>query len=230
MTTCRLPVLLLSALSLLGCTEYVTKEEFAPKMYSEQPKSILVLPPINKTTAANAKDYYLTTVADPLTNNGYYVFPIEVVVDILQQEGLSDTETMQNLPPQKFKEFFGADAVLYVTLSEWDTKYLVTAGSVNVRAECILKSTRNGEELWFYDKEISVSTTGSSGGSAGWGGLIAQIVSTAVKTATQDYVPVAREVNQKIFETIPFGKYHKDFGKDRAAKLEKKEKSGDKKK
>jgi hypothetical protein len=102
-----------SFIYLTGCTTYITKQEFAPKMYTEHPISILVLPPLNKTTAVDAKEYYVTTVAPPLTNSGYYVFPMEVVYDILQQEGLSETETMLNVPVQKFKEFLGADAVLY---------------------------------------------------------------------------------------------------------------------
>ena len=140
------------AASLAGCASYVTKEEFAPKMYSEHPVSILVLPPINKSTAADAKEYYATTVAEPLTNSGYYVFPMEVVYDILQQEGLFDTETMLYVPTQRFREFFGADAVLYVTILEWDTQYLIIDGSVTVKAACELRSTHTGDVLWFYDE------------------------------------------------------------------------------
>jgi hypothetical protein len=228
MNTIRVGTLVLLLFCSMGCASYITKEEFAPKMYSDQPLSILVLPPINKTTAADAKEYYLTTVAEPLANMGYYVFPIEVVVDILQQEGLSDTETMQGVPPQKFREYFGTDAVLYVTLTNWDTQYLVLSGSVTVKAECVLKSTRTGEELWFYDKVVSVSTEGESGGSSGLMGLFVKAVTTAVKTATQDYVPLARQVSEKIFETMPYGKYHNGFGQDRSAKIEKKEKSPEK--
>ena len=127
MNSRQLLAFLVLGLLLSGCASYVTKEEFAPDMYTEHPVSILVLPPINKTTAADAKEYYATTVAEPLTNSGYYVFPMEVVYDILQQEGLFDTETMLNIPVQKFKEYFDADAVLYVTLLEWDTQYFITS-------------------------------------------------------------------------------------------------------
>ena len=115
-------------ITLSGCATFVTKEEFAPEMYNEHPLSILVLPPINNSTAADAKEYYATTVAEPLTNSGYYVFPMEVVYDMLQQEGLYDTETMTDIPVEKFKQYFGADAVLYVTIQEWDTQYLLTSG------------------------------------------------------------------------------------------------------
>ena len=214
--------LIAMAASLIGCTPHITKEEFAPKMYSDHPVSILVLPPMNKTTAADAKEYYATTVAEPLTNSGYYVYPMEVVYDVLQQEGLFDTETMLSVPPQKFKDFFGADAVLYVTLLEWNTKYFLTSGSVNVKAACELKSTHTGETIWFYDEEVSVNTSGESGGASGLVGLFVTAVTTAVKTATQSYIPLARDASAKILLAMPYGKYNKEYDKDRSSQIEKK--------
>lgn len=218
----RFAVLVAAALALGGCTKHVTKEEFAPGMYKEHPVSILVLPPINKTTAADAKEYYATTVAEPLTNSGYYVYPMEVVYDVLQQEGLFDTETMLNVPPQKYREFFGADAVLYVTLLKWDTHYFLTSGSVTVQAACELRSTLTGDVIWFYDEAVEVNTSGSSGGSGGLAGLIAQAISTAITTATQSYIPLARDASEKIFRAMPYGQYHGQYGKDGKMKVEKK--------
>jgi hypothetical protein len=208
------------SLSLFGCKTFQAKEDYSPKMYSERPLSILVLPPVNKTTAADSKEYYATTVAQPLTNSGYYVFPMEVVYDILQQEGLSDAETMSNIPPQKFREFFGNDAVLYVSILKWNTSYVVVSGSVTVQAECELKSSITGETLWAYNEEVTVSTEGSNYGSGGWVGLIAKVVSTAIQTATQDYVPLATTANEKIFATLPYGKYHKRFDHDKKDRIE----------
>lgn len=223
MKTLHFLIALYLVITLSGCASYITKEEFAPDMYSEHPVSILVLPPINNSTAADAKEYYATTVAEPLTNSGYYVFPMEVVYDVLQQEGLYDTETMKDIPVQKFHEYFGADAVLYVTIQEWDTQYLITSGSVDVKAACELKSTSTGDVLWYYDEEVSVNTSGSSGGAGGLAGFIAQVVTTAIQTAAQDYVPVARDVNKQIFIAMPFGIYHKDYNNDRQFKIKKKE-------
>lgn len=211
------------AVLLGGCTAHITKQEFAPKMYNEHPLTILVLPPINKSTAADAKEYYTTTVAEPLTNSGYYVFPMEVVNDVLKQEGLFDTETMENVPLQKFREFFGADAVMFVTIVEWNTQYLVTSGSVKVKITCVLRSTNTGESLWFYDDVVSVNTTGDSGGASGLAGLLVTAVSTAVKSATTDYVPIAKKVNENIFLAMPFGKYHTKYNSDQKMSIEKRE-------
>jgi hypothetical protein len=217
------------AIALWGCNPTITKQDFAPKMYEQHPVSILVLPPQNKSTAADAKEYYTTTIAEPLTNSGYYVYPVEVVNDVLKQEGLYDTETMLNVPPQKFKEFFGADAVMYVTILEWDTHYMVIAGSVSVRIACVLKSTTSGDILWFYDDVINLDTSGDSGGAGGLAGLLAKAVTTAIKTAATQYVPIARNVNKQILVAIPYGKYHPDYNKDAKVKIVKKKEIEEKK-
>lgn len=221
-------LIILGTLVYAGCNPNVTKQEFAPKMYTERPLSILVLPPINKSTAADAKEYYTTTIAEPLTNSGYYVLPIEVVNDVLKQEGLFDTETMSNVPVQKFKEYFGVDAVLYVTILQWNTSYLITSGSVNVKLACELKSTKSGEVLWFYDDVVEVSTEGSSGGAGGWVGLLVKAATTAIKTAATDYVPLARKANAKILVALPCGRYNQSFNQDGGVRIERKKSLEDK--
>ena len=62
---------------------YTTKFAEFPIMYEEKPNSILILPPINESTDAEAKDYYSTTIPIPLLLHGYYVFPYELTSEIL---------------------------------------------------------------------------------------------------------------------------------------------------
>lgn len=200
---------------LSSCAKVTTKQEAFPYMYEERPLSILVLSPINLTTAADAKEYYSTTIAEPLSFAGYYVYPMEVVSDILKSEGLYDTELLVNLPPEKFKQFFGADAVLYVKLLKWDTSYYVLGGSVTVSVDFMLKSTATGKVLWKYDGTIMVDTTGDSHNVPGMAGLFVKLLSTAIKTATTDYVPLARQANRITISTLPYGKYHLYFDKDK---------------
>ncbi len=219
----RVLILLVLSFSMIGCAKYITKEEFAPEMYKNQPLSILVLPPINESTDVEAKDFYPATIAEPLTNSGYYVYPIEVITDVLQKEGLSDTESMFDVPIEKYKEFFGADAVMYVRILKWDTVYLITSGSVTVHIAAEIKSTDTGEVLWFYDDVVSVSTSGSDGGMGGFAGLIAQAVTTAINTATQQYISLAQEANKTVFSAIPYGHYHPKCGKDQKMRIKKKD-------
>jgi hypothetical protein len=55
-----------------------------------RPRSILVLPPLNESTAVEATYGYLSTVSRPLAERGYYVFPIEVVDRFLEGERLTE--------------------------------------------------------------------------------------------------------------------------------------------
>jgi hypothetical protein len=195
----------------------MTKYEAFPKVYAERPLAILVLPPINETTAADAKEYYVTTIAEPLSFSGYYVFPIEVISEIMKNEGLYDTEALLNLPPNKFKEYFGADAVMYIWIKKWSTSYYVIGGNVSVSIRSVIKSTGTGDDLWQYEGTIIEDTTVTSSG-GGLAGLAVAIIATAVKTAATDYVPIAKRANYLILNTVPCGKYHPKYDKDREEK------------
>lgn len=205
-------------LLLTGCATHMTKYEAFPRMYAERPLAILVLPPINETTAADAKEYYSTTIAEPLSFSGFYVFPIEVVSEIMKNEGLYDTEALLNLPPNKFKEYFGADAVMYISIKKWSTSYYVIGGNVSVSIRSAIRSTTTGNDLWQYEGTIIEDTSVRSTG-GGLAGLAVAIVATAIKTATTDYVPIAKRANYMILNAIPCGKYHPKHDKDREEKV-----------
>jgi len=203
-----------------GGPKLITKEAAFPKMYEEQPRSILVLPPINESTAADAKEYYSTTLAEPLSINGYYVFPMEVTTELLKKEGFYDTELILNTSPQKFGEYFGADAVLYPKIVKWDTSYYVVGGHVSVGLDFLLKSTKSGATLWKYNHTIVLDTTGENVSSGNpLVDLVGQLVLTAVKTASADYLPLARQANFMTINTMPTGRYNQSFNADRAVQI-----------
>src|SRR5437879_7019697 len=52
------------------------------------PRSIVVLPPLNESTAVEATYGYLSTVTRPIAEQGYYVFPVAVVDQFLKENGL----------------------------------------------------------------------------------------------------------------------------------------------
>ena len=201
----------LLAVFLTGCQapKYITKEKAFPKVYNEKPASILVVPAINNTTAADAINLYSTTVAYPLAEAGYYVLSVPYTQKFLAREGIADGAQAAQVPLDKYKQLFGTDAVLFVTLKQWDTNYSVVAGNVTVSAKVDMYSTQTEEKIWSYDSTIVYNTSGNTGG-----GLLADLIATAIQTAVQDYVPVARTVNSQIVHTMPVGKYHPRHGKD----------------
>ena len=204
-----LVVLLLSA-----CVPKMsTKLAEFPMMYEEKPASILILPPMNKSTAADAKEYYSTTIQEPLAFAGFYTFPYPITSEILKMEGIYDTELLVNLPLSKFKEYFGADAVLFTTIKKWDLSYMVLASTLTVSIDCKLKSTTSNQILWKYTGTVVVDLSGGNAG-GGLAGLIVKVIVAAVQSAAADYAPYARQANYRALSSMPYGKYHSEHNKD----------------
>ena len=208
--------ILLSSVVLISCgPTKSTKYAQYPSMYSENPKTILIIPPVNNTTAANGKDLLRTTITTVLSDKGYYVLPIEPIFDFFKMNGAySIAETSEKLPLDKFSSMFGADAVMKVTLMEWDRHYYVVSGNVEVEIKYELISTKTGKTLWTNHKHLKVDTSSSSGG-GGIGGMVADLAATAVATATTKYVDVAAEVHKQALLELPEGFYSKRFGQDK---------------
>ena len=199
-----------AATVMTGCASHqeITKGEAFPKMYEENPRSILVLPAMNESTAAEAKDYYATTIEMPIAQMGYYVFPMEMVGDILKQEGVYDTELLYSMPANKFYDYFGADVVMFTRIKKWDVAYAVVASSLTVTIESEAVSTKTNEKLWSYEGSVTVDLSGGSNSGGSLAGLVAQAIATAINTAAADYVEYARVANARLFFALPAGPYH----------------------
>ena len=168
---------------------------------------------MNESTAADAKEYYSTTIQEPLAYTGYYTFSYPITSEILKMEGIYDSELLVDLPLVKFKEYFGADSVLFTKIKKWDLSYMVIASTLTVSIDCSLKSTSTDRELWKYNGTVVVDLSGGNSG-GGVAGLIAKAIVTAVSTAMADYVPYARQANYTALYSLPYGKYHSQFEKD----------------
>lgn len=202
---------------LSACTApSISKGDKFAKMYAENPTTVFVMPPINNTTAADAKEYYSTTIAEPLAFSGFYVLPTVITDELLKSQGMYDTEILLDQPLGKFKEFFGADAVLFTQITKWDKSYMVLAANLTVSINAQLKSTTTNELLWEYSGTIVADLSGQSSSGNPLVDLIVKAVVTGINTAATDYVPYARLANVQLLNSVPFGKYHARAGQDRA--------------
>ncbi|MBF8273860.1 MAG: protein of unknown function DUF799 [Magnetococcales bacterium] len=204
---------------LSACAPPINKITAFPHMYEDgRPITVMMLPPINHTTAADAKELYATTVPVPVTNHGFYLYPTSVVFDLMKQDGIFDTEILKDVPPRVFRDKFGADAILVVEIEQWDTSYFILGGNVTVALNMSMRSTGTGEEVWSRKVKVVVDTSGGDGG-GGIAGLVVKLAVAAVQTATTDYVPIARMANDKAIAAMPYGKRHPMFDKDRLEEL-----------
>lgn len=204
-------------LLLCSCGTQQTRLSMYPKMYEEKPLTILVMPPINNTNHAEAKDYFYSSLAKPLAEKGYYVVSPYLALDLLKQESAYDSEMFINGSLAPFKNVFGADAALFTTINKWEKQSALSY--INVGIEYVLKSTKTGEILFKRSGELKVNI------SSGTGGLLGMAIDM-IKTATTDKIVAARKCNTFVLQDLPQGAYHPLFDKDQKVAVGKQELKG----
>jgi hypothetical protein len=135
------------AIMLTGCATTQTPMDYSAFKKSN-PKSILVLPPINHTTEIIAPYGVLANVTVPLAEAGYYVFPVALVDETFKNNGLTVAEDIHAVSPKKLSEIFGADAVMYIEVQEYGTSYNILASDTVVVVQAKLVDSKTNEILW----------------------------------------------------------------------------------
>lgn len=166
----------LATLLVTGCATTQPSYDYSA-FQRNRPKSIVILPPVNDSTAVNANYSLLSQMTLPLAESGYYVLPVTLVDETFRQNGLSNAADIAAVPTQKLHEIFGADAALYVHVTEYGTTYQVIASVTKVSAVARLVDLRTGELLW--DGKGTASDNGGQGADAG--GIVGMLVMALVK-------------------------------------------------
>ncbi|MGS1001977.1 DUF799 domain-containing protein [Burkholderia glumae] len=204
----RISIKLLSAVALLAmlaaCAGPVQRLDYTAFKRS-QPKSILVLPPVNNTNDVKASFGVLSQVTQPLAESGYYVVPVGPMEETFKYNGLTSPNDIAEVSPAKLCEIFGADSALYMTVTRYGTTYQVIDSVTAVSVSAKLVDLRTGDVLWTgsqsaTDKELGGMQGGVQGG--GMVGLFVNLAQAAVKqiakTVTDESVDVAGLTNAKL--------------------------------
>jgi hypothetical protein len=206
----------LIALSILACS-CAAKVDYT--LYrSRMPRSILILPPLNSSTVAEAPYGYLSTATRPLAEAGYYVFPVAVIDALMKENGLPTPDEMHTVSLKKIKEIIGADAVLYVTIEDWGVKYYVIGSTTVVRAGARLVDVETGATLW-----TGTAFAAQDSGGGGGGGLIGALVAVAVQSVLSSLADRTHELSRlattnMVFNSdngLLFGPRHPEYGSDK---------------
>jgi hypothetical protein len=179
------------------------------------PRSILILPPLNESASVEGPYSFLSTVSHPVAERGYYVFPVAVVDRFFKENGMPTAGEMHQVSLEKVLEVTGADAVLFVTLEEYGSKYQLINSATIVRVRAQLVDTRTGLLLW----EGKAAAEQGSGGSGNLlGDIIAAAITQAINSGTDAARGVCRIANATLFYTkdhgLLVGPYHPEYGKD----------------
>lgn len=187
----------LLALAVLGgCVSPKTVDYSAYKQ--ARPKTILVLPPLNDSPDVKASYAMLSQVTFPLAEAGYYVLPIALVDETFRQNGLTTPADIHQAPADKLRDIFGADAALYITVTEYGTRYMVISSETAVTATAKLVDLKTGTTLWTGAARAS----SEEGGNNGAGGLVGMLITAAVKqiinSSTDAGYPIAGVASNRL--------------------------------
>lgn len=202
-----IPIILLAAtISSCGTMSQVTRESQYAAMYNDMPVTILVMPPINNTSNVEAKDLLYTSISRPLAEAGYYVISPLLAMDILKAESAYDAELFIDKPLNMFKDYFGADAVVFSQIDDWTKRGF----GIETKIRYIIKSASSGEILFDRSCDLYLDLQQHSGNNSALAQLVDLAVS-AIATAATDHIVAARKANYFIFRDIPRGKYNPDY-------------------
>lgn len=196
-------IMFVAVILLAGCAAQSVKQDMSA-FRAAAPRSILVVPTINKSLDVDAPNYVLSALPVPLAEKGYYVFPVNTTKYVLEQEGMYEADRIHNQPTESLAKLFGADAVLYVTINRWDAQYAFIATTVTVDFDYRMVS-KDGTEIWREHKTMQYSPNNNNSG------LIGAIVNAAITRASPNYMPLTQQANQQVFvlgqNALPDGPY-----------------------
>lgn len=211
-------IMLCSIATSCGIMSTVTRESQYAKMYEEKPITLLVMPPINNSNNAEAKDLLYTSISRPLIEAGYYVISPLLAMDVLKEESAYDSELFFEAPLTTFQNYFGADAVVFSVIDVWTKKGL----GIETKIRYVIKSAHTNEILFDRSCDLYLDLSVDSGNNSLLGALI-DLAASAINTAATDHIKAARMANYYIFRDIPRGKYNPEYMLDKQTAAETKD-------
>lgn len=202
---------------LSGCATRKVERNDYTAFRNADPRSVMVVPVVSKTVDVDAPDYFLSTISQPIAERGYYVFPVNLIKRVMEDDGMADADLVHGSDPRRLAELFGADSILYVVIERWDSRYAVLSTVTTVELSYALKSGKTGETLWTHQEKMAYDPAAQQS-QAGLGGLIAKAVVAAMEKAKPNYIPLARSVNgisvMRTGKGLPAGPYDPQYHKD----------------
>ena len=183
----------------------------------KKPHSILVLMPTNDSTDVAGSAAVLANAVGPLSEAGYYVFPVALVNDTFKQNGITEPSEIAAVPLNKLDKIFQADSVLYINIKEYGTSYAVISSSTKVVLEAKLIDIKSGAKLW--EGTATAIEDSSSGQSSLLGMLVSAVISQVANTISDRSYDLAAMADAYLFSRnchncILYGPYSPHYGKD----------------
>lgn len=190
----KLSLCLLTIIFFIGCAapHHLLVEDYKNRNL----RSIAVLPVQNETPHLQAPDIFRPIVHQKIKQKGYESPALSFIDNKLVEKDIREAGQIHSLTPQDLGKLLGVDALLYTTVTEFSTTYLVAYASITVGAKFELKDARTGELLWQADHRVKDIKAG----------LDQKGLQESLKFAVQkSYAPYSQKVTDTCLTTLPNG-------------------------
>ena len=137
-----------SAIAMLaGCATKVPPYDYSV-FQQAKPVTLLVMPPVSESPDIKATPGVWAQATRPLAEAGYYVLPVTLVDETFRQNGVNSANEAHDIPYSKLRDFFGADAAVYIRVKKYGTSYAVVVSDTRVDVEARILDLRSGALLW----------------------------------------------------------------------------------
>ncbi|MDC1106828.1 DUF799 family lipoprotein [Prolixibacteraceae bacterium] len=174
--------------------------------YEEKPACVMIMPPMNKSTKVEAKQFFYVTLVQPLVEKGFYVVPPYMGIEMLKNESAYDAEDLYGRSLLAASTTWGVDAVLFTTIYDWKK---VGTGAVMVDISYELRSTTSNKVLYKRRGDVTVYMTSNSGS------ILVNLAAIALKTAFTREISVAKSCNVIGLADLPYGAHSKLYLNDK---------------
>jgi hypothetical protein len=142
------------AFLILGCGG--TLPSFVGPDFNTRGIRLIALMPVdNKTKDKQAASILRKELLEELYFKGYPKIPLDVIDEKIEESKKKNLVTKdRRIPPGVIGELLGIDAVMYCTLSEWETSLRYVYAPTTVAASFELMSTKTGEIIWTSNQKV----------------------------------------------------------------------------
>jgi hypothetical protein len=199
-------IYIISIIFFTSCSEvkvYTDAKILHDNLKESQIKSILILPTTNSSMNSSVDEVYRYTISEVVAQKGYYLFPIHLVDGFFKSENLTDANSIRYISLDRLKEVFGADAVLYINIDNWDSSVSIKDVIQGVQISYNLVDTKTKRSIWskialYSENRVNnVSNIGIF--------LLSSVVN--ILSSDNEYAKHAYMTNIVAFEDFPYGPY-----------------------
>lgn len=163
-----------------------------------RPASMLVLPPLNDSPEIKGGPSVWAQATRPLAEAGYYVFPAALVNETFSQNGLQTAADIHAVPIDKLRDFFGADAAVYLHVKDYGSSFKGLGSEIRVAVEARIVDLRSGDLLWKGEAEATSSQASQSSLLAS---LVAAIATQIIASSTDATFGYAATADNQLFDS-----------------------------